>query len=98
MKTTGIICSFVLIVVLASSRAAVAAPAVEVQAAGVSIGSDDVKVVALKKDDEDKKDKKPKDKPKKSNKNDGKDGDPDDGNAGKGNDDKKLPNDGPIND
>jgi hypothetical protein len=42
----------------------------------------------------------PKDKPKRSKKNpnDDKDGDPDDGNAGGGNDDKKLPNDGPAND
>jgi len=42
----------------------------------------------------------PVDKPDKSpkNPNDGKDGDPDDGNAGKGNDDKTLPNDGPAND
>ena len=46
--------------------------------------------VAAKKDDKPKKTKK--------NKNDDKDGDPDDGNAGKGNDDKKLPNDGPAND
>jgi hypothetical protein len=40
------------------------------------------------------------DKPKKSKKNpnDDKDGDPDDGNAGGGNDNKKLPNDGPQND
>jgi hypothetical protein len=42
----------------------------------------------------------PKDKPKRSKKNpnDDKDEDPDDGNAGGGNDDKKLPNDGPAND
>ena len=49
----------------------------------------------LKNDD---KVKEPKDKKKKSKKNDGKDGDPDDGNAGGGNDDKKLPNDGPLAD
>jgi hypothetical protein len=42
----------------------------------------------------------PKDKPKRSKKNpnDDKDEDPDDGNAGGGNDNKKLPNDGPAND
>jgi hypothetical protein len=40
----------------------------------------------------------PKDKPKRSKKNDDKDGDPDDGNAGGGNDNKKLPHDGPQKD
>jgi hypothetical protein len=42
----------------------------------------------------------PKDKPKRSKKNpnDDKDEDPDDGNAGGGNDDKTLPNDGPERD
>src|SRR5688572_5111993 len=61
------------------------------------ISAADNQAVALAKDDV-KADKK--DKPKKSpkNPNDGKDDDPDDGNAGGGNDDKKLPNDGPAND
>ena len=40
----------------------------------------------------------PKDKPKRSKKNDDKDDDPDDGNAGGGNDNKTLPNDGPKKD